>query len=451
MNTIVQEDILINHSRDSLITQAGFATINNRYLQNNESPQDMFKRIAMKYSDNIKHAQRLYDYFSKHYAMPATPILSNGGTNRGLPISCFLNETSDSLKGIIDLWTESSWLAASGGGVGSYFGEVREIGSNINTGGKTSGTMPFLIVLDAIARAISQGGSLRRGSIAVYLPVWHPEIKEFIQIRRPTGGDLNRKALNIHHGVIISDEFMLAVEKNSMFPLRSPKDNSVIETINARELWIEILTTRLETGEPYLIFIDSANNSSPKIYKDLNLKVKTSNLCSEIMLSTGPDYLNNERTAVCCLSSLNLEYFDEWKSDENFIHDMFCFIDNVIQDFIDRAPESMSKARYSAGMERSVGIGVMGFAGYLQKKMIAIDSDEAKKINDKIFSYIKKHADISSQRLAKKKGPCPDAMKVGLNERFTHKIAIAPTASISIIAGNASPGIEPFVANAYIF
>lgn len=446
---INRDDIVVNKARDNLITEAGFSTINNRYLQNCETPQDMFKRIACAYADNQAHAQRLYDYFSKHYVMPATPVLSNGGTNRGLPISCFLNETDDSFKGIIDLWTESSWLAASGGGVGNYWGNLRSIGENIKSGGKTSGIIPFISVADKMSIAVSQGGSLRRGSIAAYLPIWHPEIKEFLQIRKPTGGDLNRKALNIHHAILVDDEFMYAVEKNLNYALRSPKDRSVIEEINARELWIEILTMRLETGEPYIIFIDNVNRLRPKIYQKLGLYVKTSNLCSEIMLSTGVDYTGQERTAVCCLSSLNLEYYDQWKNDEQFIYDVFCFIDNVLQDFIDRVPDSMSKARYSAMRERSVGIGVMGFAGYLQSKMIAIESEQAKEINLEIFKNIKLQADHASRKLADIKGPCPDALQAGEHERFAHKLAIAPTASISIIAGNASPGIEPFVANAY--
>ncbi len=445
---MIRNDIIIDKDRDSLITSAGFSTINNRYLQKGETAQGMFKRLALAYSDDINHAQRLYDYFSLQYAMPATPVLSNGGTKRGLPISCFLNETNDSLKGIIDLWTETSWLAASGGGVGNYWGNLRSIGEEIKTGGKTSGIIPFISVADKMSIAVSQGGSLRRGSIAAYLPVWHPEIREFLQIRRPTGGDLNRKSLNIHHAILISDEFMNAVSQNSKFALRSP-NGSVIEEISARDLWIEILTMRLETGEPYLIFLDTVNSSKPSIYKKLGLNVKTSNLCSEIMLTTGADHLGGERTAVCCLSSLNLEYYEKWKDNPEFIYDMFCFIDNVLEDFIDRAGEQMSKARHSAMRERSVGIGVMGFAGYLQSKMIPIESEEAKKINQEIFSKIKKEADLASKKLASIKGPCPDAIDAGEHERFTHKLAIAPTASISIIAGNSSPGIEPFVANAY--
>ena len=442
-------NIIINREKNKLITLAGLSTIDSRYLQPGEDFQDLIVRLVTAYGDDEKHAQRLYDYISSHWFMPATPVLSNGGTKRGLPISCFLNETTDDLEGIINLWTESAWLAASGGGVGSYWGNVRSIGEEIKTGGQTSGIIPFICVEDKMSIAVSQGGSLRRGSIAVYLPIWHPEIREFLQIRKPTGGDINRKALNIHHAITITDEFMEAVESNSEWHLRSPKDKSIIETMNARELWIDIITLRLETGEPYIVFIDTVNKARPEIYKKLGIEVKTSNLCSEIVLATGLDHLGNSRTSVCCLSSLNLEYYDDWKSKPDFIYDIFRFIDNVLQDFIDRAPDVMFKARYSAIRERSVGIGVMGFSSYLQKRMLPLDSQEVKNINIEIFSKIRSEADESSKKLADIKGPCPDAKEASFNERFTHKLAIAPTASISIIAGNCSPGIEPYVANAY--
>jgi ribonucleoside-diphosphate reductase alpha chain len=442
-------NLVLNREMNKLITPAGYSTIDSRYLQPGEDFQDMIARLARAYGDNNEHAQRIYNYMSMHWFMPATPVLSNGGTKRGLPISCFLNETDDSLAGIINLWTESAWLAASGGGVGSYWGNVRSIGEEIKTGGQTSGIIPFIAVEDKMSIAVSQGGSLRRGSIAVYLPIWHPEIREFLQIRRPTGGDMNRKSLNIHHAVIICDKFMKAVEQDLSWDLVSPKDRSVIETVEARKLWIEILTMRLETGEPYIIYIDNVNRLRPEIYKKLNISVKTSNLCSEITLATGPDHLGNDRTAVCCLSSLNLEYYDDWKDNKQFIYDVYRFIDNVLQDFIDRAPDVMERARYSAMRERSVGIGVMGFASLLQKRMFAFDSDDSRKLNDEIFKKIRFEADEASRKLADIKGPCLDAKDAGLHERFTHKLAIAPTASISIIAGNCSPGIEPYVANAY--
>lgn len=442
-------NIQIDRTRNKLITLAGHSTMESRYLLPGEDFQDRVAQLARVYGDDENHAQKIYDYLSMHRAMAATPVLSNGGTIRGLPISCFLNETDDSLEGIINLWTESAWLAAGGGGVGSYWGNVRSIGEEIKTGGQTSGIIPFIAVEDRMSIAVSQGGSLRRGSIATYLPTWHPEIREFLQIRRPTGGDMNRKALNVHHGIVVDDEFMKAVEIGGEYALRSPKDMSIIEKIKARDLWIEILTTRLETGEPYIIYIDNVNKMRPEIYKKLGLEVKTSNLCSEITLATGKDHHHQDRTAVCCLSSLNLEYYDDWKDDDEFVFNMFRFIDNVLQDFIDRAPDTISKARYSAMRERSVGIGVMGFASYLQKKMIPFDSKEARELNIKIFKDLKEKADDASRRLAKIKGACPDGIEAGIEERFTHKLAIAPTASISIIAGNCSPGIEPYIANAY--
>ncbi|MDH5796710.1 MAG: ribonucleoside-diphosphate reductase subunit alpha, partial [Anaplasmataceae bacterium] len=367
---------------------------------------------------------------------------------RGLPISCFLNETQDSLKGIVDLWNENVWLASNGGGIGSYWGNLRSIGEKIKNSGKTSGVVPFMVVQDSLTLAISQG-SLRRGSAALYLPIWHPEIEEFIDIRRPTGGDPNRKALNINNAVVINDEFMNAVENGADWHLRSPKDNSIHRTISARDLWIRLLTARIETGEPYIIYIDTINNYRPESYKKHGLFVKTSNLCSEIMLHTGLDHLNNERTAVCCLSSVNLEYYDDWENNDIFIADIMRFLDNVLDDFIKRAPDTMARAAYSAMRERSVGLGVMGFHSYLQSKLIPFESVVAKSYNLKIFKYLKEQTDKASYELAKEKGASPDNADLGIIERFTHKMAIAPTASISIIAGNTSPGIEPYFANSF--
>ncbi len=442
-------NVKINKEHNKLLTSSGHAMVDLRYLLEGEDFQDAIARVASAYADDENHAQRIYEYMGKHWFMPATPVLSNGGTTRGLPISCFLNEVQDDLNSIIYVWTESAHLAAVGGGVGTHWGNVRSIGEEISTGGQTSGIIPFVGVQDKMSMAVSQGGSMRRGSMAVYLPVSHPEIKEFISIRRPTGGDMNRKSLNVHHAVVIDDDFMHKVMNNEKYDLVSPRDGSTIDVVNARELWIEILTMRLETGEPYIIFIDNVNRLKPEIYEKLNINIKTSNLCSEIMLATGPDHLDRDRTAVCCLSSLNLEYYDDWKNDKQFIYDIFCFIDNVLQDFIDRAPDVMERARYSAMRERSVGIGVMGFASLLQKKMLSFDSLETKKLNDEIFKKIREQADDASKKLAKLKGVCPDAKDAGLEERFTNKLAIAPTASISIIAGNCSPGIEPYVANSY--
>jgi ribonucleoside-diphosphate reductase alpha chain len=380
--------------------------------------------------------------------MPATPILSNGGTERGLPISCFLNESSDSLNGIVELWNENVWLASKGGGIGSYWGNLRSIGETVRGNGKTSGIVPFIKVMDSQTLAISQG-SLRRGSAAVYLPISHPEIEEFIDIRRPTGGDPNRRSLNLHHGIAITDEFMRAVEKDGDFELKSPHNGQVLQVVKARTLWIKLLTARVETGEPYMLFIDAVNRAIPEHHKKLGLNVKTSNLCSEITLPTGIDHLGKDRTAVCCLSSLNLEYFDEWKDNPQILEDVMRFLDNVLSDFIANAPDSMSKAKYSAMRERSVGLGVMGFHSFLQSKNVPMESAMAKVWNKKMFQLIKQGVDRASKTLAKERGSCLDAAEVGVEERFSNKMAIAPTASISIIAGNSSPGIEPFAANSF--
>lgn len=441
--------IKTDNTRNKNLTDFGKAVLEDRYLLEGESFQDLFLRVASYYADDKEHAQRLYDYISNMWFMPATPILSNGGTDRGLPISCFLNEIQDSLEGIVDKWVENVWLAARGGGIGTYWGNVRSIGESVKKNGKTSGIIPFIKVQDSLTLAISQG-SLRRGSSAMYLPVEHPEIEEFLDIRRPTGGDPNRKALNVHHGVVISDEFMKAVEKDEKWNLLSPKDKSIVHTIKARDLWIKILTTRIETGEPYLLFIDTVNKTIPEHQKKLGLKVKMSNLCSEITLPTGLDHLGNDRTAVCCLSSLNLEYYEEWKNNENFILDIMRFLDNVLEDFIQKAPDSMASAKYSAMRERSVGLGVMGFHSFLQQKNVPMASVMAKVWNKQIFEHLKKHVDEASKLLAKEKGSCPDAEECGITERFSNKTAIAPTASISIICGNSSPGVEPFAANSFV-
>jgi ribonucleoside-diphosphate reductase alpha chain len=441
--------VRVDRSRDALLTDFGRATLDDRYLMPGEGYQDLFARVTSYYSDDTAHAQRLYDYISRLWLMPATPVLSNGGTSRGLPISCFLNEANDSLDGIVGLWNENVWLASKGGGIGSYWGNLRSIGEKVGMNGKTSGVIPFIRVMDSLTLAISQG-SLRRGSAAVYLPIAHPEIEEFVEIRRPTGGDPNRKALNLHHGILVSDEFMRAVEDDAPWPLRSPKDNSIVRSIQARALWIRILTARVETGEPYLVFSDHVNNARPQHQKLAGLEVKTSNLCSEITLPTGMDQHGRERTAVCCLSSVNLETWFEWKDHPLFIEDTMRFLDNVLQDFIDRAPEGMAKAKYSAMRERSVGLGVMGFHSFLQSQNVPFEGVIAKVWNKRMFVQIRAQTDAASRLLAEERGPCPDAADYGIMERFSNKMAIAPTASISIIAGNASPGIEPIAANVFL-
>ena len=440
--------IKIDRSRDSNLTEFGKATLSDRYLGANESYQDLFARVASYYADNNLHGQRIYNYISNLWFMPATPVLSNGGTKRGLPISCFLNEAGDSLDGILDLWSENVWLAARGGGIGSYWGNLRSIGEKIGRVGKTSGIIPFIKVMDSLTMAISQG-SLRRGSAACYLPIDHPEIEEFIEMRRPTGGDPNRKALNLHHGVLVSDAFMRAVEMDEQWALKSPRDDAIQSTVSARNLWIRLLTARIETGEPYIIFIDTVNRQIPQHHKLAGLNVKTSNLCSEITLPTGVDRDGKDRTAVCCLSSLNIEKYDEWKDDKNFIGDVMRFLDNVLTDFIENAPKQFNDATYSAMKERSVGLGVMGLHSFFQQKNVPLESVMSKVWNKKIFEHIQKKVDESSKELAEERGACPDAEEYGISERFSNKTAIAPTASISIICGGTSPGIEPIAANSY--
>ena len=440
--------IKIDRSRDSNLTDFGKATLDDRYLGQSESYQDLFARVSGVYADDNLHAQRIYNYISNLWFMPATPVLSNGGTERGLPISCFLNEANDSLKGITDLWEENVWLAARGGGIGSYWGNLRSIGEKIGKVGKTSGIIPFIKVMDSLTLAISQG-SLRRGSAACYLQIDHPEIEEFIEMRRPTGGDVNRRSLNLHHGVLVTDDFMRAVETDGQWALRSPYDGTVQSTIPARNLWIRLLTARVETGEPYVIYIDTVNRQIPQHHKLAGLKVKTSNLCSEITLPTGIDNNGKERTAVCCLSSLNLDTYDEWKDNTQFVEDVMRFLDNVMTDFIKRAPDEFANAKYSAMRERSVGLGVMGLHSYFQQKNIPFGSVMSKVWNKKIFKNIQEKVDTASTTLAEERGACPDAAEYGIKERFSNKTAIAPTASISIICGGSSPGIEPIAANSF--
>ncbi|NOX94960.1 MAG: ribonucleoside-diphosphate reductase subunit alpha [Alphaproteobacteria bacterium] len=443
----IVRDIKVDHARDALLTDFGKKTMEDRYLLEGESFQDMFARVARSYGDDADHAQRIYDYISKLWFMPATPILSNGGAKRGLPISCFLNGVGDSLDGIVDTWNENVALASNGGGIGTYWGNVRSIGEKVKDAGETSGIIPFIRVMDSLTLAISQG-SLRRGSAACYLDVHHPEIEEFLEIRKPSG-DFNRKSLNLHHGINITDEFMHAVAADEEFGLRSPKDDEVLRTISARKLWQKILEIRLQTGEPYLLFTDTVNRQMAAHQRKLGLKVSTSNLCSEIMLHTGLDHRGEDRTAVCCLSSVNAEKYLEWKDEPQFVEDIMRFLDNVLQDFIDRAPSQMAKAVYSAQRERSVGLGLMGFHSFLQSMNIPFESAMAKSWNTRLFKHIRMGADAASVVLAEERGACPDAEEAGMKQRFSHKLAIAPTASISIICGGASPCIEPIPANVF--
>ncbi len=437
----------IDRSRDALLTDFGRTTLEDRYLLPGESYQDMFARVATAFSDDSDHAQRIYDYISQLWFMPSTPVLSNGGASRGLPISCFLNSVGDSLESIVGTWNQNVWLAANGGGIGTYWGSVRSIGEKVKGSGQTSGIIPFIRVMDSLTLAISQG-SLRRGSAAVYVDIHHPEIEEFLEIRKPSG-DFNRKSLNLHHGISITDEFMEAVRDGAKFGLLSPKTGEVVRYVEARNLWQKVLELRLQTGEPYLIFSDAVNRALPKHQRELGLKVRQSNLCSEIMLHSGPDHLGNDRTAVCCLSSVNAEMFLEWRDHPTFIEDIMRFLDNVLQDFIDRAPAEMAPAAYAADRERSVGLGLMGFHSFLQGQNVPFESALAKSWNMRLFKHLRRECDAASQLLAAERGPCPDAAERGVMERFSHKLAIAPTASISIICGGTSAGIEPIPANIY--
>src|SRR5678809_1077246 len=354
----------VDRRANDLLTDFGKTTLEDRYLLAGERYQDMFARVATAYADDADHAQRIYDYISRLWFMPSTPVLSNGGAGRGLPISCFLNAVPDSLEGIQSVWNENVHLASNGGGIGTYWGGVRSIGEKVKGAGQTSGIIPFIHVMDGLTLAISQG-SLRRGSAAVYLDISHPEIEEFLEIRKASG-DFNRKGLNLHHGINITDEFMDCVKEGKMFGLRSPKDQQVLREVNARELWQRILETRLQTGEPYILNIDAVNRALPKHQRELGLKVNTSNLCSEITLPTGADHDGKERTAVCCLSSLNIETWDQWAEAEGFVEDVLRMLDNVLTSFIETAPAGMERAKYSALRERSVGLGVMGFHSFLQ-------------------------------------------------------------------------------------
>lgn len=421
-----------------MLTDFGLATLADRYYVNDETkPEHLFLRVTNAYGSNPEHSARIYDYMSKLWFMPATPILSNGGTDRGLPISCFLNTVGDSMEEIKDTWNENIELSKTGGGLGTYWGGVRSIGESVKGSGSTSGIIPFIRVQDSLSLAISQG-SLRRGSASVYLDVFHPEIEEFLEIRRPTG-DINRRSLNLHHGVNITDDFMQAVRDGSKFSLISPKTGKTIKRISARDLWQRMLELRLETGEPYLNFIDSVNRSLPRSQKDLGLNVRQSNLCTEITLPTDAD-----RTAVCCLGSLNLAKWDDF-SDQlpQIVKDCCEFLDNVLSDFANRT--SVKRAKFSVERERAIGLGVMGWHSFLQQKMIPFGSGMAKAWNLRIWKQLHQIGITVNRELAKERGSCPDVP----GQRFSHIFAVAPTANISIICGGVSAGIEPVPGNIF--
>ena len=441
---------MINYNRDELLTDFGKTTLKDRYLLPQEdSPQDGFLRAAKAFSDNDEMAERIYSYASKLWFMYSTPVLSNAGSKRGMPISCFLNYVGDSREGLTGHYTENAWLASVGGGIGGYWGHIRSDGTMTSGGSQSSGSIPFLHVVDSEILAFSQGKT-RRGSYAAYMDISHPEIIEFIEMRKPSGGDVHRKCLNLHHGVNISNEFMQLIDNcikeptyDDSWNLIDPHTKKVVRTVSARELWQKILETRVATGEPYVSFIDTINDALPETQKKLGLEVHHSNLCTEITLPT-----SDNRTAVCCLSSVNLEKYDEWKNDTLFIPDLIRFLDNVLQYFIDYAPEELFRARFSANNERSLGLGAMGFHAYLQSKGIPFESVLAKSLNLKIFKKIKEQAVEESKRLAIKRGEAPDMEGTGM--RNAHLLAIAPNASSSIICGTTSPSVEPYRANAYV-
>lgn len=442
-------NIDIDFRRDRYLSQFSIKTLQDRYLVDGEgSPQQAFARAAEAFADDEEHAQRLYNYASKLWFMFSTPILSNGGTKRGLPISCFLNYVDDSRTGLTDHYTENAFLSSVGGGVGGYWGDIRSVGSKTSNGSESTGVIPFLKVVDAEMLAFSQGVT-RRGSYASYLPMSHPEIEEYLDMRKPTGGDINRKSTNLHHGVIIPDAFMELIENatkydgfNDSWPLVDPHSGITRKTVSAKTLWVKLIQNRVETGEPYIMFGDTVQEGLPDCQKKLGLKVNQSNLCSEITLATSVD-----RTAVCCLSSVNLEEYDEWSNDPQFIPDLVRMLDNVLTYFIENAPPELSKAAYSAMKERSIGLGAMGFHAYLQRHGIPFESFQAKGRNMSMFWHIKSGAEVASENLAKERGEAPDA--VGTGRRNVHLMAIAPNASSSIICGNTSPSIEPYRANAF--
>ena len=441
--------VKIDYSRDSLLTDFSIKTLQDRYLVGDEkSPQEAFARAAEAFADDDDHAQRIYDYASNLWFMFATPVLSNGGTARGLPISCFLNYVDDSREGITGHYTENAFLSSFGGGIGGSWSDVRSSGTRTSKGSESTGVIPFVKVVDAEMLAFSQGVT-RRGSYAAYLHITHPEIEEFLDGRKPTGGDTNRRFLNLHHGVVISDRFMETIHRATKEPgyddsweLVDPHTKEVKKVVSARALWVKILQNRMETGEPYIMFEDAVNNDLPSFQQKKGLYVNHSNLCSEITLPT-----NEERTAVCCLSSVNLEYFDEWKNHASFIPDLVRFLDNVLQYFIDNAPSQLEKAKYSAYRERSIGLGAMGFHAYLQKNNLPFEGPVAASANHMIFKHIKDGAMEETLQLAVERGACPDDDSCRV--RNAHLLAIAPNASSSIICGNTSPSIEPFRANAY--
>ena len=462
--------IVIDYDKEKKLDKFSLDTLKDRYFWDGEThAQEAFARAAVfgatfKGETDFELAQRLYNYSSDLWFMFSTPILSNGGTSRGLPISCFLNYVPDSRDGLSSHYDENIWLASSGGGIGGYWGDIRSNGISTSNGSRSTGSIPFIHVVDSQMLAFNQGVT-RRGSYAAYMDISHPEIEEFINMRKESGGDINRKCLNLHNGINITNEFLQAVQEDADWRLVDPKTGEAVKIVKARDLWWQIIYARAETGEPYMVNIDTCNEALPKEQKDLGLEIKQSNLCSEITLPT-----NEERTAVCCLSSVNLEHFDKWSKDEMFISDLITMLDNILQHFIDNAvdtsqlgeynanykrfknyvregKEGFTKATYSAYRERSIGLGAMGFHSYLQNKGIPFEGLFATSFNYRAFKHIKDYSTRASKRLAELRGEAPDVANSGM--RNAHLLAIAPNASSSIICGGTSPSIEPFRANTY--
>ncbi len=440
MSNIVH-GIRVDFSRDNLFDELGIKRLKESYMREEEvSPQERFAYVSKAFGTNEEHAQRLYEYSSRHWLSYSTPVLSFGRSKRGLPISCFLPYLDDSAEGLVDCLAEVNWLSMLGGGIG--------IGVGIRSSDdKSVGVMPHLRTYDASSLAYRQGRT-RRGSYAAYLDISHPDILIFLEMRKPTG-DPNMRTLNLHHGINITDDFMHIIEKCMLNPdaddtweLKDPHNGDVREKVSAKELWQRILEIRMQTGEPYLHFIDTSNRAMPEFQKKLGLKIRQSNLCSEIILPT-----DKNRTAVCCLSSVNLEYFDDWKNDKLFLRDMAEMLDNVLQHFIDNAPDSIARAKYSASRERSIGVGALGFHAYLQSINVPFETALAVGKNRQMFKHIKDKLDEANQQLGLERGEAPDAK--GTGRRFSHAMAIAPNASSSILMGNTSPSVEPFRANAY--
>ena len=433
--------IKVDYNRDTLFDKLGLTRLKESYMKDDEvSPQERFAFVSSSFGSNQEHAQRLYEYSSKHWLSYSTPILSYGRSKRGLPISCFLPYLDDSAEGLVDTLSEVNWLSMLGGGVGIGIG-IRSADD------KSVGVMPHLRTYDASSLAYRQGRT-RRGSYACYLDISHPDILIFLEMRKPTG-DQNMRCLNLHHGINITDDFMNLIERcmidkdaDDTWELKDPHTGEVRDTVPARELWQRILEIRMQTGEPYLHFIDTSNRAMPQFQKDKGLSIKQSNLCSEIILPT-----DKKRTAVCCLSSVNLEYFDEWSKEKLFLRDVAEMLDNVLQHFIDNAPSAVKRAVYSARNERSIGIGALGFHAYLQKQNVPWESAQATGMNIKMFKHIRESLDVANKELGAERGEAPDAAGTGL--RFSHVMAVAPNASSSILMGNTSPSIEPYRANAY--